>query len=80
MNPVQPRDDGRPLVVLGAGQSQYHQLVATLGDLPETELTTEWEPTAEELHELMNGGRVQMKTLTFGNKFSPVQLNVIEAP
>lgn len=76
MTPVEPQESSGLVtpIVLGAGQPEYIPLPALI-DAAGT-VITEWEPTAEELAILMNGGRIRIETLTFGHPFQPVRVGV----
>jgi hypothetical protein len=70
-------------IVLAEKQPEYAPLVARVG-LEEYDqigaqvtVTTEWDPTDEERAVLAAGGRVRLKTLTFGKPFQPVVLDVV---
>ena len=77
MTPVQPRDDGRPVVVYAADQPQYHPLPTTVGPGPEIEVTSEWQLDDAERAALLAGGRVRLKLWTFGAPLHPIQLEVV---
>lgn len=77
MTPVEPAvPDGEVLVVFAKDQPQYLPLPASVG--PTGIVTTEWEPTAEELEQLFVGGRVQLRVYTFGQPLQPVSVSVLE--
>ena len=71
MKPVMPKDEtyGEPVTV-AKDQPQYIPLPARVDD--EFCVTTEWEPTAEELARLMNGARIRFRFLTFGLPLHPM--------
>lgn len=68
--------EGAHLVILAVAQDQYDALAASVDDNGLT--LTEWVPSAEELQRLFCGGHVRLWTHTFGQKFQPVSLEVIE--
>jgi hypothetical protein len=79
MIPVTPAEipDTR-LVVFAKDQPQYLPLPVRIA--VDGTVVTEWEPTAEELALLVNGGRVRLTVLTFNNPLQPVRLDVTKEP
>lgn len=45
---------------------------------PDGLVMTEWEFSAEDLARILNGGRIRMWTRTFGQRFQPVALEVVD--
>lgn len=85
MTPVEPTivEEGSRLVVWAKDQPQYNPLTTAIS--PDGIVTSEWEPTAEELYSLLNGGRVRLRVHTFdprlgepGHHLQPVSLQVLE--
>jgi hypothetical protein len=68
---------GGQYVVLGAHQPGYIPLPAVMA--PDGLVLTEWEPTAEELAAIIEGGRLRLWVSTFGRGFPPVALEVVQA-
>jgi hypothetical protein len=66
--------EGAALVVIAKDQPEYLPLPASVS--PDGVVMTEWEPTAEELARLMNGGRVRLWIYTFRNPLQPVSVEV----
>lgn len=79
MIPVPPSScaDADTRVVFAKNQAEYVPLPATIS--PEGIVTTEWEPNAEELSELLNGGRVRILLHTFNQPLQPLRVDVAEA-
>jgi len=78
MTPVEPTrypTDSR-LVVFAADQPEYQQLPAAIA--PDGIVMTEWEPTAEELDRLFQGGRIRIWIHTFGAPLQPIMVIAAE--
>lgn len=80
MTPVRPSvvPDGCARAVFGKNQPEYHPLPAYVESGPARVVVTLWEPTAEELAAILNGGRVRLRVSTFGRLLQPVYLDVVE--
>lgn len=86
MTPVEPVviEEGSRLVVWAKDQPQYIPLPTVID--PQGMVISEWEPTAEELYALLNGGRIRLCVHTFdpklglepGHHLQPVSLQVLE--
>ena len=84
MTPVEPLlYEGERRMVFGANQPEYIPLPLSIDE--KGAVTTEWEPTAEELDKLLCGGRVRLIVHTFdpllgapGHCLQPVSLDVLE--
>jgi len=85
MTPIEPTaiGVGCRMLVFGADQPEYIPLPVAVDALGM--VTTEWEPTAEELYKLLNGGRIRLCVHTFdpllgtkGHHLQPVSLDVLE--
>ena len=78
MNPVVPPliPTDTKLVVYGALQPDYVPLPAAVDS--DGLIMTEWEPSAEELEVLLQGGRVRIWIHTYGHPLQPLQVNVAE--
>jgi hypothetical protein len=78
MTPVEPTavHAGGRLVVFAKDQPQYLPLPASVDATGV--VMTEWEPTAEELARLMDGGRVRIWLYTFNRPLQPIQVEVAE--
>lgn len=69
-------------ITFAVDQPQYDPLVASID--PEGCVMTEWEPSAEDLARLMNGGRIRLWLLhtgvgvVEGAKLTPIGLETIE--
>lgn len=75
MKPAAPT--GWRMVEFAKDQPEYHTLPAAVS--PEGVVLTEWEPSAEELHQLCTGGRVRLWVYTFGRGLQPVAIDVTSA-
>ncbi len=71
MRPVAPSVEGGR-IVFGANQVEYEPLPAAI--TREGVVVTDWEPSAEDLATLMEGGRVRISILTFGDKLQPLKV------
>lgn len=71
MTPAVPEalHEGATLKVIAKDQPEYLPLVASVS--PDGLVMTEWEPSAEELAALMNGGRVRLWIHTYGWPLQP---------
>jgi hypothetical protein len=82
MNPVEPRPHCDGAVIIDVAKNQTDKYVPLRVSVnpadPHRTFVTEWELTAEELAALVNGGRVKLSVLTFGQKLQPVMLEVVE--
>lgn len=81
MRPVEPRlHEGGSRIVFGPDQPPYQPLPASVDG--EGTVVTEWELTAEELHQLFIGGRLRLWILYTDLKkpFKPIKIEVVEAP
>lgn len=77
MIPVEPPAyDGTMGVVYAKDQPQYIPLPARVDSTGM--VITEWEPTAEDLERLLQGGRVRLCIHTHMQPLQPVSLDVIE--
>lgn len=85
MTPIEPTavDAGCRFLTFGDDQPEYIPLPTAID--AQGMVTTEWEPTAEELYRLMNGGRIRLCVHTFdpllgtpGHTLQPVSLDVLE--
>lgn len=76
MRAVEPEKlhEGGTRVVLGIGQDEYLPLVASMS--VDGMVMTEWEPSAEDLARLLDGGRVRIWLQTFGHGFPPINVEV----
>jgi hypothetical protein len=76
--PIIPKNPhaGATIVVLARNQPEYDPLPAAVSQ--DGLVMTEWEFTAEELAAVLAGGRLRLRTFTFGHPFQPVQLEVVE--
>jgi hypothetical protein len=76
MNAVDPNiPEGSRLVIYAKDQLEYDPLPASVD--ASGVVTTEWEPSEEELHRLLCGGRLRLRVLTFGSPLQPVALDVL---
>lgn len=76
MTPVEPPlFDGARSVVIAKDQPQYEPVPASVD--AQGLVLTEWEPTAEELDALLQGGRLRLWTWTFNRGFSPIALEAV---
>lgn len=84
MNPTLPEvPEGSRLLVFAKDQPEYISLPAVINS--EGDVTTEWEPTAEELKRLLEGGRLKITVKTFdpligqrGHYLQPLMISVLE--
>jgi len=77
MTPVEPqRYGGAQLVIFAKDQPEYVPLPAMVS--ADGVVMTEWEPTADELERLLQGGRLRLWVHTFGHPLQPVALEVVE--
>ena len=77
MTPVEPKHhDGAHLVLFAKDQPEYIPLPALVS--ADGVVMTEWEPSAEELERLLQGGRLRLWVHTFGHPLQPVKLEVVE--
>lgn len=88
MKPVTPPlPPGTTLIVFAKDQPEYTPLPAAVS--PNGAVMTEWEPSAEDLATLMNGGRVRLWIMLygqqcphchviFGPKLQPVAVEAVE--
>jgi hypothetical protein len=84
MTPVEPMEyEGERRMTFAKDQPEYLPLTVSI-DVRGC-VTTEWEPTEEELHRLLSGGRVRLCIHTFdprlgepGHFLQPVSLDVLE--
>lgn len=78
MTPREPPvlHEGASLIVIAKDQPQYAPLPASVG--PDGLVMTEWEPTAEELARLLDGGRVRIWIHTYGQPLQPLNVEVAE--
>ena len=76
MTPVTPDalHEGGELVTIAKDQPQYEPLVASVS--ADGLVMTEWEPSAEDLAALLDGGRVRLWIHTFGLPLQPISLEV----
>jgi hypothetical protein len=81
MNPVMPSPEHGDEFFIGRGQEKYYEVIPARVRRDEhwdsPRVTTEWQPTAEELAILMNGGKIRLTFLTFGSHFAPMMQEVI---
>lgn len=66
---------GASFVEIAKTQAQYETLPAYVDG--QGLVQTEWEPTAEELAHLLNGGRVRLWVWTFGFPLQPLMLEAV---
>lgn len=84
MTPVEPLIyEGERRMTFAENQPEYTPLPVSIS--ASGCVTTEWEPTAAELHRLMCGGRIRLCVHTFdpmlgepGHHLQPVSLDVLE--
>jgi hypothetical protein len=84
VTPVEPLEyEGGRRVTFAENQPEYHPLPASID--ARGCVTTEWEPTEEELRRLLSGGRIRLCVHTFdpklgepGHCLQPVSLDVLE--
>ena len=75
MKPVEPKpQDDMHLLIFGKDQPQYNALPAL--SCRAGRVVTEWELSAEDLVKLMDGARVRVSILTFGQPLQPIQVEV----
>lgn len=67
---------GEQLVVFGKTQDEYFDLPAAVDQMGT--ITTEWEFSAEDLEKILDGGRLRLRILTFGQPLQPVCVEVIK--
>ena len=72
MNPIDPGEQYGQLKVYGAGQPEYTPLPTRVDD--ESAALSKWELSLEERRALMDGARVCLRHLTFGQALQPVYL------
>lgn len=72
-----PAYDGTMGVVYAKDQPQYNPLPARVDAAGV--VITEWEPTADELERLLQGGRLRLWIHTHLQPLQPVSLEVIES-
>lgn len=78
MTPINPKPvDHAAFVEFAKDQPEYLTLPAYV-DIQGV-VTTEWEPTADELAILLNGGNVRLRVFTFGRALQPVMLDACPA-
>lgn len=75
MTPTRPHRAFGRSVMIGKNQPQYMPLPAGIDD--EGVVTTIWEPDAEELAELMDGGYVVLQIHTFNRPIQPVRVAIL---
>ena len=76
MSPVEPAiPEGQRRVEYAKDQPEYLPLPAALDS--QSVVTTEWQPTAEELYALCVGGRVRIRMMTFGQPLQPIIVDTI---
>lgn len=80
MTPVEPalHFPDATLVVFAKDQPEYLPLPASVDR--DGLAMTEWEPTADELHRLLSGGRLRLWLWTFNRPLQPVMLEVTDPP
>lgn len=78
MTPVEPTTlhDGGTLIVFAKDQPEYQPLPASVD--ANGLVMTEWEPTEDERHALMLGGRVRIWLHTFNRPLQPIRVEVAE--
>lgn len=77
MTPVEPTLHANAhLVIFAKDQPEYVPLPASVDGLGV--VMTEWEPTAVELEQLLQGGRIRLWVHTFGRPLQPVMVEAIE--
>lgn len=83
MTPAEPRPLPKSRrYVIAKEQPQYNALVARaqINERHQAiEMVTEWVPDDNERALIAAGGRVQLRTLTFGQPFQPVTLSAVAA-
>jgi len=72
MNPIDPGADYGELRVYGRGQPEYRELAARVDT--EQGTLTKWELSADERKAILDGARVGLRVLTFGQRLQPVYL------
>lgn len=70
-----PTSGEGPLIEIAKNQPEYQTLPSRIAW--DGLVTTEWEPTAEELAMLMRGGRVRIQILTFNQPLQPLKVEVV---
>lgn len=87
MTPIEPTtiEEGSRIMTFGEGQEEYQPLPVVID--PIGMVTTEWEPTQDELDRLLCGARVRLSIQTFdpllgekGHPLSPICLDVLDPP
>jgi hypothetical protein len=84
VTPVEPLErEGERRVTFAEDQPEYIPLPTSID--ARGCVTTEWEPTEDELHTLLCGGRIRLRVLTFdprvgqpGHELQPISLDVLE--
>ena len=78
MTPVTPSQlhEGAELKMIAESQDQYVTLPASVS--PDGLIMSEWEPSQDELLNLMSGGRVRLWQYTLGQPMQPIAIEVIE--
>ena len=81
MNPVEPKlHPGGQLMIFAKDQEPYTPLPASVDSVGS--VITEWEFTAEELQQIMTGGRIRLYILFTsvhnGVPLSPIKIEVVE--
>ncbi len=88
MKVVTPKSTSGEAYVIAKDQPEYESLPARITEIEFFDhlgkkhsapgVITEWELSPHEAEVLRNGGRIRMHTITFGQPFSPVIMEVIE--
>lgn len=63
-------------VEIAKNQPEYKTLPALVVPGPEGEVITCWQLSDDEIEEVIKTRRIYMSQLTFGGKYSPVQMHV----
>lgn len=74
MKPIDPGEHIGRLVLYGAGQEEYESLPARVDQ--EGATFTKWSLSPEERQAILDGARVGLRILTFGNPLQPVYLAI----
>jgi hypothetical protein len=60
----------------GASQPEYQPLPALVGNRPDVNVISRWEPTAEERQMIADGADIYVVQTTFGDLFHPINVAV----
>lgn len=73
--------DGEIECKIGENQPEYLTLLAgVVVNDPTRPVASEWVLSTEEIASLIDGGRLRLTVLTFGNPLQPVLLEVLDRP